>query len=528
MAVILVVTDQKAQVTSNINSPTGAVLGVNAFANLMLVIGIGHGFLLLWWRRELFALDDRGTLPPAALHRTPLWHRYAFAAAASAFILKLFVADSVLLPEVSSNYLSPDPETFVPLTVPHTQTFPQTGAVRDGSNFVSSTTPAFQRYVLSPWLRSLGPYPDVAPYFTGCDGTCEATFEGIGFAYDCSINRTAADYQTQESHPEPLPVFSTSFTLGQAAEEGGFTIDFNSLYYQAEGSIGSCKGQILKYSCAMRPALFNIAFTVIGDNATEAPGVTAGSPLSNEVYYENAWNMYGNQTNGWDLIASLDDRTSQTAASEQLGGIQLALQQYLGSSANITYSPNEGWVLSQEGWYAADQLSSTAAAFGSEANVLESGGCNYNYGDPSLDIVQRINSLMLLLNTQPVASGGGSNAQTAVVSAQQNTIGPHFQTNYPAMYGVVATLIVSVMLVLPSYYGFWNASSRRVNLGTVELVNHHPDDSSTSDLHARPLRAQTESLSHDAGSVSTAVQGDDGSAAGNTHRRTTSTVATLR
>ena len=575
IAVILVVTDQKAASDVNVIAPNSSILAVNAFANLMLVIGIGHGVLTLWWRRELRNLDGHAQTSPRRFGRSTFWHRYALIGALTSAVIKLLVVDSVLLPQLSSTFDSSNPQTAVALTVPSCDSLPDTALVSDATNVLLGASNPFQQYVVSPWIQSQGPYAELSDFFSGCGGTCEANFRGIGFNFDCTIKRTSADYSTQKDSQTSLPVFHTSFDLKTLSENGFDGVSFSGLYYQSQSSSDSCAGQIIRYSCKLKPARFNIDTTIYTSNSSSSSaGVIPGLPeQQTEIYYEDAWNMYGNQTNGWEFLEFLPTPDSNQIALRQLGGIQLALQQYLGSSANITHSDTDGWILSQSGWYASNQLSSTAATLSNDGeadSALKPGGCNYNYGDPTLDIVHRINNLALLLNAQdlavanslPTITAGVPIPATTVVTATQSTNGPHFQTNFPATYGVVATMILCVLMALPSYHGFWEGKGERVNLGTVEVTGnnargnegygypaggnsqttlprylqngtvhgeHHAESSSVTTDPAAARYGGGNGAGNGASASTGIEEGAKGSSGGgHAHRRTTSTVTTLR
>ena len=568
IAVILVVTDQKPASSVNVVAPNSSILAVNAFANLMLVIGIGHGVLTLWWRRELRNLDGQTHANPRQLGRSMFWHRYALIGALTSAVLKLLVVDSVLLPQLSTTFDSSNPQTAVALTVPSCDSLPDTALVSDATNVVLGASSPFQQYVVGPWIQLPGPYAELLDVFSGCDGACESNFRGIGFNFDCIINRTSADYGNQAHSENSLPLFHTSFDLRTLSEDGFDGLSFSGLYYQSQSSSDSCAGQIIRYTCKLKPARFNIDTTIYTINSSSSSaGVVPGLPEQvTEIYYEDAWNMYGNQTNSWEFIEFLPTPDSNQIALRQLGGIQLALQQYLGSSANITHSDSDGWILSESGWYASNQLTSTAATLSNDGeadSTLKPGSCNYNYGDPTLDIVRRINNLALLLNAQDLTvsiAAGNSNPPTVVVTATQSTNGPHFQTNFPATYGVVATMIVCVLMALPSYQGFWEGKGERVNLGTVEVTGNTAHSNAgyteTGVGQVLPEYLQNGTVTHGqrheesspgsadpaarygaggggVGTGTSAATGVEegakgGSGRSHAHRRTTSTVTTLR
>lgn len=522
IAVVLVTTDKKAEIVLSIKSPNATISAINALSNLMLVLGIGQGLAILCTRWELRSIRRQHGNYGLDGGLAPVWYHYASPAAVASLVVKLLIVDAILLPKLSTTYQDQNPQTNIGLDVPQQNTWPITGVVSKPSQFLLGAADAFQQHVVSPWVQSAGEFPQLNQFFKGCDGVCESTFTGLGFIYDCDINRTEANYEQHKTSAEALPVFRTSFEMSNpSTTRAYYDVLFSGMYYQAQSSSGSCAGQTVTYSCHIVPGQFEIDFTVYNDNSSSSTGVVQGFPEQGDSYYQLAWNMYGNQTNGWRLNLPMDHISSAAEAYSKLGGIQLALQQYLGSNANITFDGQNGWILSQDGWLASEQLTSDAASVGSNFGPASPGGCNYNYGDPTLDIVHRINDLALLLNAQALANGD-VDANSVQVASIQTTTGPHFSTNYAAMYGVVACMIVCVLMVLPTYYGVGEIFTSTMSLSRIVTTN-----TQHGGLVSPNINPAFASWDHNDASRSTAIH-DGGSSGGGAHRRTTSVIATAR
>jgi len=486
-AMVLILSDQRAQSSwPQKLTPSIILAGINAFSNLMLAVAIGQGVAIAWWRKAL-----RGATVKE-LHRS--WGfstsiveivkgaRYLNYIALASLAAKLTIVDSILLQGATSTFQANDAERSVSLSVPKMTTFPPTGVVT-GDQTVWATTPDFQSNIVSQWRGASGTISQFSSFFPGCEGYCESTFEGLGFEYSCKINRLEANYDKLKNVTTALPVFRTSFDMSWASAFKTYTsIVFNGLYYQAASSEGSCEGYRITYRCDMRPALMDIDFTTYNYPGVDfSNNVALGFPEHNYSYYTGAWNMDGTQINGWRLKSYLDIDETGAEGTTKLGGIQLALNQYLGSSANITYQDGAGWTLSQDGWYASSQLGINSVSIESAGQSLTPGTCNYNYGDATVSIMNSINSLAFILNTFDLTSQEAG--PTSTVNAVQTGYGIHYQTHYAYMYGAIASMVICVAFVLPTYYGFWQLK-RKATLGPIELANafHAPLPALTSNI----------------------------------------------
>ncbi|KAI5193565.1 hypothetical protein AUEXF2481DRAFT_25207 [Aureobasidium subglaciale EXF-2481] len=61
-------------------------------------------------------------------------------------------------------------------------------------------------------------------------------------------------------------------------------------------------------------------------------------------------------------------------------------------------------------------------------------------------------------------------ANTTKLTALEYSSSVHYMTNRGFMYGAIASIIVCIMCVLPSYYGYWQLG-RVVTLGPFEIAN---------------------------------------------------------
>lgn len=162
------------------------------------------------------------------------------------------------------------------------------------------------------------------------------------------------------------------------------------------------------------------------------------------------------------------------------GGLALGLQTYIGGSAHLSKVDNTtSYTIHQNG-----------SAQSYLTNLPVKGSCTYNYSDPleggrdlvgtstigpgskfiDPGLIEKINSIMFGLATD-VSSLDPNNNYTKLdwypASIYADTV--HFETNFWYMSGAAISTIVCVLLVLPSYYGFWQLD-HRMSLGPFEIT----------------------------------------------------------
>jgi hypothetical protein len=71
-------------------------------------------------------------------------------------------------------------------------------------------------------------------------------------------------------------------------------------------------------------------------------------------------------------------------------------------------------------------------------------------------VIQRINEIMFTLATDMSGNDPNNNmAQTTNFTATVYRDSIHYVSHYPWMWGAIASTLVCVLLVLPTYWGFW-------------------------------------------------------------------------
>lgn len=110
--------------------------------------------------------------------------------------------------------------------------------------------------------------------------------------------------------------------------------------------------------------------------------------------------------------------------------------------------------------------------------------CSYSFSDPIDYLVQQINQIMFSLGTDMSEMDPDNNlSQTQSYTALVYRDKIHYVTEFRFMWGAVASMIVCILCVLPTYWGYWTLG-RKVTLGPFEIANafrapmlYHPEAS---------------------------------------------------
>jgi hypothetical protein len=364
-----------------------------------------------------------------------------------------------------------------------------------------------------------------------CDGTCLFSVRGTGFGVDCQTEELTIDYGKEVSQAASEPTAPINDTSGPISFPGRslFEVTFNSLY-GATGQIGdysriemnvtfanttqdendpkSCPGTLTRHRCILRPATVQYPVTIrviesskdggfdsnmyLGYNTTSFGGQTyyMDSRISADgtnypyIYSNDVDRSYAIQ-NGFanGTISAYDPEVHQLIdykmieykdvleldplvtkrLSNVIGGITSALIDKLQGFGLLDFSEDQ-FVLNPSG-LATDQL------FKAVYNTTTP-GCGYQYRDPLDHLIRRINMLMFSLSIDSSIDDRDMNNNTvgASIRAQEYSVSLHYKTDRGFMFGALASILVCVLCVLPSYWGYWQLG-RDVTLGPFEIAN---------------------------------------------------------
>ncbi|KAI5270067.1 hypothetical protein E4T47_06516 [Aureobasidium subglaciale] len=464
--VVLLVSDGKSQLHWHEKiAPNVLLSGFNSIANICFGVAIGNGVAITWWRQALKGATIKD------LHRS-----WTFSSS---------IKDIV----------SQDLGRNVTVKMYQNNTMPVTGVFGDRSAQVSYLHPWFNQDA-EKWYRTNGVFQNS---YTRCNGNCIFDIEGTGFEIDCSTQKSPMDYGQAAARDVDYLVHGT---INETVNYNLFNIVFEPVYgltgidgdyarilmnitsttatVNDTSEIFSCPGTITQHSCVLRPAIIRYPVTVEDNTMTGAKNPAAVNFVSNLYLGYNSSSFGGQVSSGGSLEYNatrkqqddfvvmryedvLEDRLITGDQSSVIGGIAFALNHYFAGSTDMYFASGMGFVLSQNG-----------SAEGSWNNVANTPlSCDFQYRDPLNEIVQQINSMMFTLAVDPWLMNTENNHYTAGIknyTAIQYGTSIHYETHKAYMYGAVASIIVCILCVLPSYYGYWQLG-RDVTLGPFEIAN---------------------------------------------------------
>jgi hypothetical protein len=496
-AILLVLSDNRPQSTwPNKITPNVVLAGINSFSNIMLVIAIGQGIAIAWWRKVLRGATVQdlhyswgfGTSVLALLKG---W-RYLNLIALAALAAKIAIVDSILLQRATQTYQANDPSRNVSIVAPHVTSFPISGTRAQGTDNVTIPDYVFQNAIVGPWKGGVLDSATTTAAFDGCNGICEGTLPSVGFSYSCDTVTNSlfrySDVQPfnlteQRGSNTSIPVFKASFDMSWANATKNYTsILFDALYYTAQGVDGDCSGMIGHTHCEIRPAMLQADFSIFDYDALSSDAAGTGSTASLQLGWfvhskttgkeagdsssmaraVNAWNQKGDQLIDYAVESFLPIAEDGGPGNTTMGGIQKVLQQYMGASANLSYdSTTDSWDLRSEGIF-ADQMLGAYQGY-------RPGTCEYGSSPATgLYIVQSINNLAMTIATSLTYST--SDSVPSNLTVLETNLGVHYKTSYPFMAAALACMVLCTLLVLPTYWGFWQLG-RDVSLAPVEIAS---------------------------------------------------------
>jgi hypothetical protein len=310
--------------------------------------------------------------------------------------------------------------------------------------------------------------------------------------------------------------FNTSY--GATGQDGDYSrIEMNVTFAnttQDKNDPQSCPGTLTRHRCILRPATVKYPVTIednsqstdqrsvykmyLGYNTTSYGGETYYTDSRISVYgtdwpyyYANdierayaiqnglangtssAYDPEVHQLIGYKMIDYKNvlelDPTVTRRLSTVIGGIASALDDELRGGGSLEFS---------EGQFALDPYGLANDQLFKAVYNTTTPGCGYQYRDPLDYVIRRINELMFSISIAPsiddrdmnIGSNNGSVTAGTPISAQEYSVSLHYKTNKGFMYGALASIIVCVLCVLPSYWGYWQLG-RDVTLGPFEIAN---------------------------------------------------------
>lgn len=468
----------------------------NQVQNLGLITLIAQGLAIAWWRKALKG-SSLGTL-----HRN---HAYSYSfyaimtsgkhfnlVALAALMTKFAVIDSTLFQKATRTVITQQ-KAYANVTV--------TGYIGNMWTAGAGGIPGEEgriKTVDANWARVLDAYsgkianskmhdiPGSRASFVGCPfrQECSGAIKGIGFAFDCSTTIENVDYGLQRQSQQggvstSYNIWDISFNTSFATATKPYaSIKLDMLYVDSHKGqqAGSCPGTLTRRSCNIRPAVVEYPITVMTPSEEELAG---GNIVTHVKFFANdkPWPISSplNDTEQIDGLKVLQyvDLVEHFNETSTVGALNFVMNNLYGSSANLTYDKN---------WDIVARGSSAQTTFFADSDKEDNDRCYYDIDktgkdDPTVELLRKINTLSfvtgLYLNGAPttdVTKRKAAGMPSQDFRASVTGIVEQYRTSFEYVGGALAATFITVLFVLPVYWGFWQLG-RKVTLGPLEITN---------------------------------------------------------
>jgi hypothetical protein len=463
----------------------------NQVQNLGLITLVSHGLAIAWWRAALHGSSLR------ILHQNHAYS-YSFYAivtsgkyfnliALAALMTKFAVVDSTLFQKATKTVVTQQKAyANVNMTGWVERDWPINFGGIPGQGGHIKTVDAMWAGVLDAYNGKLAngkvhdTLKDNASFF-GCPyrQECSGTIEGLGFAFDCTSEHKRVDYGLEESegyadHNMPFPLWDVKFSTSWAKKNKPYASIYLEMLYvdsHAGEEEHSCLGTLTILTCEIRPAIVQYPVTVMVPSAEELDG---GNIVTHIKFFDDD-NFWGfgidlNDTTQIDGLKVLETVNIEESFAETstVGALTYIMNSLHASSANLTNN-----------WDVVARGASAQSTFYADLNEPKN-RCWYDIkkpgrDDPTIEVLRKLNTLSfvtaLYIKGAPTTD---KDKREALGMASQNIttsvtgIVGEYQTSFAYVCGALAATFITVMLVLPVYWGFWQLG-RKVTLGPLEI-----------------------------------------------------------
>ncbi|KAL1793458.1 hypothetical protein ACET3X_008440 [Alternaria dauci] len=471
----------------------------NQVQNLGLVTLIGQGLAIAWWRTALHGSSLQ------RLHRNHAYS-YSFYAiitsgrhfniiALAALMTKFAVIDSTLFQKATKTIITQEVAYMNHTMTGFIETdWPANAGGIPGADGNIKTIDKAWAGVLDAYNGKIanGKVHDTLDHkksFWDCPfrQECNGTIEGLGFSFNCTSTSSQVDYgygirdsEILQSMPlsyNSYPLWDVKFDASWPTETKPYaSIDLEMMYVDSKAGEDeySCPGTMTIRRCEIKPALVKYPVTVMVPSEEELKGKNIVTHIK-----------FFNDTDTWEVGKSLDNITQidglqvkdtvnleeQFGKRSTIGALTYIMNNLYGSSANLTYN-NDTWDIVARG-------ASAQSTFYSQLDETHS-RCWYNISDPlrddpAIEVLRKLNTLSFVtalyitgapLRDKDLDADHGMAHQT--ITASVTGIVEQYKTSYAYVAGALVATLVTVMLVLPVYWGFWQLG-RKVTLGPLEI-----------------------------------------------------------
>lgn len=488
----------------------------NQFQNLGLITFISQGLAIAWWRKAMQGSSLK------TLHRN---HAYSYSfysimtsgkhfniVALAALMTKFAVIDSTLFQKATKTIVTQQVDyKNVSVTAWVETHWPEKSGGVPGENGAIKTVDATWAGIINAYNGkiangkvhdSLG---DNASFFD-CPfrQECSGAIKALGFAFNCSTTTEDVNYGLQQQSQAggvltEYPLWNIGFSSSWASDTKPYaSVNMDMLYVDSHAGAtdNDCPGVLTRRTCEIRPAVVEYPVTVMVPSEEELKGkniVTHVKFYTDNTSHPLSTPITDPQIDQLKFLEYIDlnERFNETST---IGALTYVLNNLYSSSANLTYA--DDWDIALKGGQAQ-------TTFFAETSTETFSRCYYDIDrpgadDPAIELLRKINTLSfvaaLYLKSQPLTPVSARRAaamSSQTVLTRVTGIVEEYTTDFHYVAGALVASLVTILLVLPVYWGFWHLG-RKVTLGPLEIANAF----NAPVIRPRTLRAQHGDFDH--------------------------------
>jgi hypothetical protein len=502
--------------------PSVGLAIANTTSNLALAIAIGQGVTIAWWRKAMNGatvseLHNSWSFSTSVLDLLTAGKGFNLIALA-ALTAKLALVDNLLLQQAAGDEPGLGEISNMPVRVPILDVLP--------SNYGGSWSKDGEVGTLShPFSEALYGYSTFGDLITAtidgvenhCNGECFAMVPGFGFNISCTpidhgaknysiTPQTALNTTTAWRNRDTVDPDKTLFSLLEVSfspslvGEGNSTAKWSSIQMTTSWAdlqpataqvsnldVETCNGRIRSQTCEFRPAkvLYPLQISeqsgVTGQNTANGYRITTPWWIRTipEDETDDGADSYGildkGQIRGVEVLETM---SYDPAFDSNIQSFASMMNSMFAGSISLQYLNGTGFIPAGDGlsaplvgtWWT--QLTSSYSS--------RPKSCVMGLENPSTYIMSQLNSIALRVSIELAFHSleDLGDAKIQQLNKEKTSSVPFLKdfkaknlyptviyiSHWPFLWAAIASLLLCVCLVLPSYWGFWQLG-RKVTLG---------------------------------------------------------------
>ncbi|RDW68167.1 hypothetical protein BP6252_09563 [Coleophoma cylindrospora] len=291
---------------------------------------------------------------------------------------------------------------------------------------------------------------------TGCTGNCSAVVQAAGVSVSCGTpEKIAFKPNPQNQTDTEMFAVTTGYDVVNCTTEcrngqtyGGKELVTLSVSFT---ETTNCDGYRLTTTCNITQAVVEYQVNLSGDTITLD---------SSNAYLPE--------------VAPYETEVNPQVTNSSLGGIYLASQDLFESNVTWYFQVASLYMLSGLGVFPTEHL---------EAGDPSAGGCQFTWRDPTTDILSAYNEIMFrtalraavndsMTYNLTLASNSDKKTFTSSsdITGTQTTTQNVFNTNFKYLAAAIAVMVVGMLAVAPTFYGWWHLG-QRVSMNPIGISN---------------------------------------------------------